>query len=164
MNMESRAGRVAVVGLLLTAMSVGCQNMNNTQKGAALGTGLGALTGAIVGHQSGNRDKGALIGAVAGGLGGGLLGHAQDKADERDEAIRHAQHVQQNARANALALTNREVINMTHQGVPDDQIIRAIQQRGGRFDTSADGLIYLNKQGVSRNVIQVMQQYDRQLR
>jgi uncharacterized protein YcfJ len=158
MNFQNRMGQFVIAGLVLAGLSTGCQNMNKTQTGAALGAGLGGLTGAIIGHQSGNGGKGALIGAAAGGLGGGLLGNAQDKADQRDQAIRRTQQVQQTARENAVALTNRDVVNLTQNQISDTQIIQAIRQRGGRFDTSSDGLIYLKQQGVSPDVVAVMQQ------
>ena len=78
----------AILGLALA----GCQNMNNTQSGALLGTGLGATTGAIIGNASGHAGGGALIGAAAGALAGGLVGNAEDAREERDVAVAHAQY------------------------------------------------------------------------
>ncbi|GAO44843.1 OmpA family protein [Flavihumibacter petaseus NBRC 106054] len=53
--------------------------MNNTQKGAAIGTGGGAAVGAVIGKAAGNAGLGAIIGAVVGGTAGGLIGNKMDK-------------------------------------------------------------------------------------
>ncbi len=61
----------------------GCGNMNNTGKGAIIGTGAGATIGAIIGALITKDGKGAAIGAAvgaaAGGGSGALIGHAMDK-------------------------------------------------------------------------------------
>jgi outer membrane protein OmpA-like peptidoglycan-associated protein len=54
-------------------------NMNNTQKGAAVGVGGGAATGAIIGKAAGNTALGAIIGAAVGGGAGVLIGKKMDK-------------------------------------------------------------------------------------
>jgi len=154
--MQLRSLSVRAVALLCP-LSIGCQN--NTQTGAAIGSGLGALTGAIIGHQTGNKETGALIGAAAGAVGGGLLGNAADVQEERDAAITHAQHTEMARRADQMAVTNRDVINMTRKGVSDRVIVSTVQSRGGRFDTSPDAVIYMKENGVSDAVIQTMQRY-----
>lgn len=153
---------LSVLAASLIAPSVGCQS--NTQTGALLGSGLGGLAGAIIGHQSGNAEKGAMIGALAGGAGGGLVGHGQDVAQERDAAVQQVAY-QQRARAAeaqqraaaARAMTNSDVIMMSQQGLPEDIIINAIQNRGGRFNTTATQIVALQQAGVSPNVIKVVQ-------
>src|SRR5262245_37498382 len=119
---------VATVGLALA----GCQNMNNTQSGALLGTGLGATTGAIIGNASGHAGGGALIGAAAGALAGGLVGNAEDAREERDAAVAHAQYEHARSQAIAQAVTDAEVVSMTHNGVSDPVIMNALRTRGCR--------------------------------
>jgi uncharacterized protein YcfJ len=144
------ATMVAAIG------AAGCQNLNNTENGAILGSLLGAGTGAIVGHQSGHRDEGALIGAAAGLLGGGLMGKAQDNAEQRDAAVRYAQHTEMARRADMVAVTNQDVIAMTQQGFSDEHIINTMRHRGGRFDTSPAAQGYMKQMGVSERVLGAM--------
>src|SRR5262249_24091675 len=95
------ASRKAIFASALALTLAGCANMNNTQSGALLGTGLGATAGAIVGSASGHAGGGALIGAAAGAVTGGLVGNAEDAREERDAAVAHAQYA--NARSQVLA-------------------------------------------------------------
>ncbi len=144
---------LAVLGLALA----GCQNMNNTQTGAAVGGGLGAVTGAIIGEASGHAGGGALIGAAAGALAGGLVGNAEDKREERDAAVAQAEYEHAQTQALAQAVTINDVVTMTHSGVGDDVIINAVRTRGCRWDSSPNAVIYLKQQGVSDRVITTMQ-------
>ncbi|MGE5191375.1 MAG: glycine zipper domain-containing protein, partial [Deltaproteobacteria bacterium] len=137
----------------------GCQN--NTQKGAAIGGLGGAAVGAIVGKQLGNTGAGALVGAGTGALAGGLIGNAEDKAEERDNALRAAAHERSARIQEARAITTREVVDMSQQNVSDDVICNAIRTRGGRFDTTPDGIIALKNAGVSDRVIEMMQNTSR---
>ena len=73
--------------LVLTIGLSGCstwRKLDNTEKGAVIGTGSGAAVGAAV---TGGSAAGALIGGAAGGLGGGVIGHEVDE-DERDKRKR----------------------------------------------------------------------------
>src|SRR6516162_1794426 len=106
---------LAALGLALA----GCQNMNNTQTGAAVGGGLGALTGAVIGEASGHAGGGALIGAAAGALAGGLVGNAEDKREERDAAVAQAEYEHAQTQALAQAVTISDVVTMAHSGVGD---------------------------------------------
>ena len=74
--------------LCLALVVAGC---NNTQKGAALGTGGGALLGAIVGKIAGNTAVGAAIGGAVGAGAGALIGKKMDKAKAEAEAVQNAQ-------------------------------------------------------------------------
>ena len=74
--------------LCLALVVVGC---NNTQKGAAIGTGGGALLGAIVGKIAGNTAVGAAIGGAVGAGAGALIGKKMDKAKAEAEAVQNAQ-------------------------------------------------------------------------
>jgi uncharacterized protein YcfJ len=148
-------------GLALAAVVLsGCQNMNHAQRGTAAGAGAGTVLGAIIGHQSGNKELGALIGAGTGAVAGHVIGNSQDVAEERDAAIVQAHHAQRRQEFVQRAVTNRDIIEMTHQGLPEQTIVNSINERGGRFDTSPDQLIHMNKSGVSQSVVQAMQQYN----
>ncbi len=74
--------------LCLALVLAGC---NNTQKGAAIGTGGGALLGAIVGKIAGNTAVGAAIGGAVGAGAGALIGKKMDKAKAEAEAVQNAQ-------------------------------------------------------------------------
>src|SRR5262245_6978540 len=144
-----------VAGLVIAVACMGCQN--NTQRGAALGGLAGAGVGAIVGKQLGNTGAGALVGAGSGALAGGLLGNAQDKTEERDNALRAAAYERGQRIHEMNAVTTRNVVEMAQGGVSDDVICNAIRTRGGRFDTTPDSIIALKNAGVSDRVIEVMQ-------
>lgn len=75
---------VLAVGLLAS----GCKNMNNTTKGAVIGTGGGAAVGAVIGKTLGNTAAGAIGGAVVGGTAGAIIGNNMDKkAKELEEEV-----------------------------------------------------------------------------
>jgi hypothetical protein len=62
----------------------------------------------------------------------------------------------------AAAMQNQKVIDMAKAGLPDENIILAIESADTLdFDTSPDGLIALSKAGVSKNVITHMQKRTR---
>jgi uncharacterized protein YcfJ len=150
---NANAVLLAILGLAVS----GCQNMNNTQSGALLGTGLGATTGAIIGNASGHAGGGALIGAAAGALAGGLVGDSEDKREERDAAVAQAQYEHAHSQAMARAVTVNDVVTMAHSGVGDEVIINSLRTRGCRWDSNPNALIYLKQQGVSDRVIEAMQ-------
>lgn len=144
---------VSIFALTLFVISfAGCQSANHAQRNAVLGSALGGTTGAIIGHQSGQTAEGGLIGAAAGAVTGGLVGNVQDANAERDAVVAQASHVNQ-----VPALTNQDLVQMAQSGLGDTVIINAIQQRGGQFDLSPQGLIFLKSNGVSDAVIQDVQ-------
>lgn len=149
-RMFSTAQWIGAAALCASGCATGPYAQNNTAAGALLGT----ATGAVIGATHGSSAEGALIGAVAGAVGGNLIGDAQDARVERDMAIAHAQHVQ--ATSNP-PLTNDDLIRMSQTGLSDAVIIGSIHNRGGMFDTSPNGLIFLKSNGVSDGVIQVAQ-------
>jgi outer membrane protein OmpA-like peptidoglycan-associated protein len=76
--------KLTVVIAAVVALA-GCAEMNQTQKGALIGSGSGALVGALAGQAIG-RDTtstliGAAAGAAAGGIAGGLIGNYMDKQE-----------------------------------------------------------------------------------
>lgn len=90
--------KVITLALCLGIVMVGC---NNTQKGAAIGTGGGAVLGAIIGKIAGNTAVGAAIGGAVGAGAGAIIGNRMDKAKKEAEAVQNAQ-VQQVTDANGL--------------------------------------------------------------
>lgn len=74
----------SLIGLVVISTAVsGCSTwhkLNDTEKGAVIGTGSGAAVGAAV---TGGSAAGALIGGAAGGLGGGVIGHEVEKDKKR---------------------------------------------------------------------------------
>jgi hypothetical protein len=92
---------------------------------------------------------------------GGLIGNAEDKAEERDDALRAAAHERSARIQEARAVTTREVVEMSQSGVSDEIICNAIRTRGGRFDTTPDSIIALKNARVSDRVIEMMQDTSR---
>jgi uncharacterized protein YcfJ len=131
--------------------------MNNTQKGAAIGTAGGAAAGAIIGKQFGSTGAGAAIGAVTGLVTGGLIGDSEDKKEQRENAEAQAAYQRNLAARQARAVTNGDIVNLVQEGVGDDVICNEIRTRGGNFDTSPQSIIYLQRAGVDSRVIQAMQ-------
>lgn len=129
---------------------------NDTAEGTIVGGGLGAITGALIGGR-GNRGEGALIGAGVGALAGRVLGKQQDARDYRQAATGQTLTAEANARAQQLAVTNYDLIQMTAAGLSDEVIVGAIQNRGGRFDLSPQGLITLKRNGVTDRVVATAQ-------
>jgi len=148
-----------LAGSLISVSCLGCANMNNTEKGAAAGGVGGTVVGAIVGKQLGNTGAGAAIGAVTGLAAGALVGKAEDNAEERDNAVRTAAYEHNLRVREERAVTNNDVVNMAQNGINDTLICNEIRTRGGRFDTSPQSIIYLQRAGVSNTVIETMQNY-----
>lgn len=73
---------IAMAGILVFSSCSTWQSMDNTKKGAVIGTGSGAAAGAIIGKAAGNTALGAIIGAAVGGGAGVLIGKKMDKQAE----------------------------------------------------------------------------------
>ncbi|CAN5532288.1 OmpA family protein [soil metagenome] len=71
-----------VVFSAISILFAQCSSLNNTQKGAGIGTAGGAAAGAVIGRATGNTALGAIIGAAVGGVAGGLIGKKMDKQAE----------------------------------------------------------------------------------
>ncbi|MGI9455322.1 MAG: YMGG-like glycine zipper-containing protein [Aeoliella sp.] len=158
----------SLIGLiLLTAPAIAQQQYyyqpnpgyyhNDTREGTFVGGGLGAITGALIGGDK-NWEGGALIGAGIGALTGRAMGNARDQADAQRVAVGSSYAAQANAQAAANAVTNYDLVQMTNARLSDDLIVSTIQSRGGRFDTSPNGLIALKQAGVSDRVVLAAQQ------
>ncbi len=131
---------------------------NDTAEGTVKGGALGAIAGALIGGSEGKSPEGALIGAGVGAIAGNLFGRSRDAADQREAAYGYAATQQANQRAQALAVTNYDLAEMTRAGLGETVIMGAIQQRGARLDLSPQGLIDLKRSGVSDRVIVAAQQ------
>ncbi|QDT69647.1 hypothetical protein MalM25_25860 [Planctomycetes bacterium MalM25] len=131
---------------------------NDTAEGTITGGALGAIAGALIGGSEGKSPEGALIGAGVGALTGNLFGRSKDAADRAQAANGYALTQQANQRAQALAVSNYDLVQMTQAGLGETVILGAIQQRGARLDLSPQGLIDLKRSGVSDRVIVAAQQ------
>jgi uncharacterized protein YcfJ len=160
MQLPGLSVRFLAILAVFAATASGCQNMNHAQQGAATGAGLGGILGAVIGHQSGNKELGALLGAGTGAIAGHAIGNGRDMRDQRDAVIYQAHQEREHRAFIQKAVTDREIVDMAQQGLPDDIIIGAINERGGRFDTSPANLRIFNDNGVSNTVIKAMQRYN----
>ncbi len=71
-----RKGLLLTILIAVSFLTVSCASTGyNTQKGAAIGTGLGALAGQVIGRNTAS----TLIGAAVGGLAGAIGGNAVDQ-------------------------------------------------------------------------------------
>ena len=150
---------LSVALLLCLSLNVGCAN--KTRTGALVGTGVGTGVGAIIGHQMGKGKEGAMIGAAVGAASGALLGHKEDVEDQETATARNVAHMEEERRSSQRAISNFDVIEMSQQGLSEAIIINTIQDRGGAFDTSPNGIIGLKKDGVSDTVIMAMQRHNK---
>ena len=137
--------------------SYGCQN-NKTRvaEGAVIGGLLGGAAGGIIGHQSGHGGEGAGIGIAAGALTGALVGSQINKPQKQETAESAAQVVEEKS-PETKQLSMQQIINMSKQGLKDDEIIEEIRATNSKFSLSAEGIDYLRKEGVSERVISAMQ-------
>ena len=130
---------------------------DDTTSGTFLGGAMGAITGALIGGRK-HAGQDALIGAGVGAVTGNVLGREKDASDERRAAAGQAAVNNLNAQAAAQAVTNYDILQMTHAGISDDVIISTMQQRGARIDLSPQALIALKQQGVSDRIVVAAQQ------
>src|SRR3954469_6599379 len=77
-----RYNRFIVILMIVSLAGSNCKNMNNTQKGAAIGGAGGAVIGGVIGKATGNTALGAIIGATVGGVTGAVIGRKMDKQAE----------------------------------------------------------------------------------
>jgi hypothetical protein len=130
---------------------------NDTASGTFLGGAMGAITGALIGGRK-HAGQDALIGAGVGAVTGNILGREKDSTDERRAAAGQAAVNNLNAQAAAQAVTNYDILQMSHAGISDDVIISTMHQRGARIDLSPQALIALKQQGVNDRVVVAAQQ------
>jgi hypothetical protein len=148
--------RLAQSVVLASSMfTVGCMSPYYADRGAGFGALAGAGTGAIIGEATGgNAAGGALIGAGLGAITGGVVGSGMDEMQARNRAEIAAAMGRQ---VPAGAATIDEVVAMSRSGVDPMLIQNYVRTSGMARPLAASDVIYLHNQGVSTDVIQVMQ-------
>jgi uncharacterized protein YcfJ len=157
--------------IMFVVFSSGCQNTKTrVVEGAVIGGLVGGAAGGIIGHQSGHAGTGAGIGVAAGALTGALIGSQIDKpqAETATATPTSTQAATQPAQPQTLPsqpavagsatsqLSMQQIVDMSKQGVKDDEIIAKIKTTNSKFNLSAAGINYLKQQGVSQRVIDAM--------
>jgi hypothetical protein len=156
----NRVIRSGLVGLLLGSglVSVGCEHMSHTEKGAGIGAALGTAAGLGIGAATGNPRTGALIGGLAGGGLGALVGSEKDEQERRDQELLQAQAAAQaEAQLQQQRLGVFDVVRLSQAGHDDQVIINQIRTTGSTFQLTPSDLDHLKAQGVSPAVIAAMQ-------
>lgn len=105
---------------ILTLGSCTNGQLNNTGKGAMIGTGAGAALGAAVGAIFGGGKGagiGAAVGAAVGGGTGTYIGNRMDKAKKQAEAALAAAHAEEAAKIETVKdQNNLEALKVTFDG------------------------------------------------
>lgn len=141
--------------VLTCLLATGCASPYYADRGAGLGALAGAGAGALIGDATGgNAASGALIGAGLGAVTGGVVGSGMDEMQARNRAEIAASMGRQ---VQAGAATIDEVVAMSRSGVDPLLIQNYVRTSGMVRPLAAGDVIYLHNQGVSTDVIQVMQ-------
>jgi len=141
--------------LLICISFAGCRSPYYADRGAGIGALAGAGAGALIGDATGgNAGSGALIGAGLGALTGAVVGSEMDTLAAQNRAAIAAQMGRQ---VQAGAANVQEVISMSKAGVDPRLIQNYVRTSGVAAPLAASDVIYLHNQGVSTDVIQVMQ-------
>lgn len=141
--------------IVVTLVGGGCASPYYADRGAGLGALAGAGAGAIIGDATGgNAASGALIGAGLGAVTGGVVGSGMDEMQARNRAEIAASMGRQ---VQAGAATIDEVVAMSRSGVDPMLIQNYVRSSGMSRPLAASDVIYLHNQGVSKDVIQIMQ-------
>ncbi len=141
--------------LTACASFAGCRSPYYADRGAGIGALAGAGAGALIGDATGgNAGSGALIGAGLGALTGAAVGSEMDTLAAQNRAAIAAQMGRQ---VQAGAANIQEVVSMSRAGVDARLIQNYVRTSGVAAPLAASDVIYLHEQGVSTDVIQVMQ-------
>jgi len=133
----------------------GCRSPYYADRGAGVGALAGAGAGALIGDATGhNAAGGALIGAGLGALTGAAVGTGMDDMAAQNRAAIAAQMGRQ---VQAGAANIQEVVSMSRAGVDPRLIQNYVRTSGVAAPLAAADVIYLHEQGVSTDVIQIMQ-------
>jgi len=152
--MDRRIPLLVAPVVLTFLTSVGCQSPYRSDQGALFGGLTGAAVGAVVGDAVGNPGAGAAIGAGVGAVSGAAIGSELDKIEAQNRAM-IAQQLGRQVRPGAVTLT--EVIEMTQAGVNEELIVNHVRSHGSARVPTTDDVIMLHQNGVSVEVIKVMQ-------
>lgn len=152
---EFASKALAPLFVVLLVASVGCRSPYYADRGAGVGALAGAGAGAIIGDATGgSAGTGALIGAGLGALTGATVGEAMDEMQAQNRAEIAAQLGRQ---VQSGAATMDEVVAMTRSGVDPQLIKNYVRTSGVQRPLTADDVIFLHNNGVSTDVITVMQ-------
>jgi outer membrane protein OmpA-like peptidoglycan-associated protein len=139
--MKQIFGKTAMFIAVAIIICVGCdttKKMNNTQKGAVIGSASGAAIGGVIGNNVGNKNNtalGAIIGAVVGGAAGGVIGN---KMDKQAEAIK-------SEIPGAEVTRVGEGINVTFNENNPDGSKAGVYFATGRYDINSNSKLALDK-------------------
>jgi len=146
---------LVAAALFVGTFFAGCRSPYYADRGAGIGALAGAGAGAIIGDATGgSAGSGALIGAGLGALTGAAVGTEMDALAAQNRAAIAAQMGRQ---VQAGAANVQEVIAMSRAGVDPRLIQNYVRTSGVVAPLAASDVIYLHEQGVSSEVIQVMQ-------
>lgn len=140
---------VSILGL------AGCQSLSYTDQGLLAGGATGAGVGALIGEATGgNAGAGAILGAGLGAIGGGLVGNGLDEVEARNRAaIAH----QMGRMIPPGGVQVNDIMAMVGSRVDEELIVNHIRANGVAQPLSAQDVIALQQQGVSKNIIADMQ-------
>ena len=102
MNTLSKLSKSLIGATVLTLVTTGCADMNQTQRGTATGAGIGAGLGAILGGTTGGGGR-AAKGAVLGGAAGALIGNIWSNRMEQQK-----QQMEQATRGTGVQVTQTQ--------------------------------------------------------
>lgn len=143
-------GRALLLAGLLTCLAAG--------SGCQTAAGTGAATGATLGYgiaaAASNFNPAATLMGSAFGAAAGILGGTAVEALQAKKAKRTAEAAAADAVAHAPTLN--DIIYMTHNAVPPEQIAEQVRASGAIYRLNADQIIFLNQQGVPTPVINAM--------
>lgn len=139
--------------LISLAVAQTTMGQGYTQRGLVLGGLTGAGVGAAIGDNNDDAGAGALIGGAVGALAGSVLGNAKDQQYQYRAQMYQQQRAYQLSRAVSVA----DVVALTHNRLSEGVIINLIQNNGLQQPLQVSDIVYLSQQGVSENVIRVMQ-------
>ena len=141
-----------ILSLGIVSLVSGCQSaQNRAGEGAIIGGVLGAAAGGIIGHQGHHGGEGAAIGAAAGAVTGALVGSSIPKNAQTQQPA----PAMQTANPNQMGM--QQIVDFTKQGINENVIIDKIRLTNSKFNLTPSDITYLKQQGVSQNVINVMQ-------
>lgn len=150
-----RMAGMIVLFFFAVSLGAGCASSpNRAGEGALIGGLLGAAGGAIIGNQSDRPGEGAGIGAAAGALTGALIGSQIQKPAPGGSQPAQSPAVPVN---NPNQIPLQQIVDLSKSGVHEAVIIDRIRMTKSTYMLSPESIDYLKQQGVSQNVINVMQ-------
>lgn len=168
----AQIGSVSVLAVCLVA----CENLPGGRKeqGAAIGGVTGAAVGAVLGGEE-HRALGAILGGALGAAGGYVI--AANTGQNKEEAVAAAKRAQENPATpqDAISATTAdlnndgfvtldEVVAMDKANLSDEEMLSRMRATDQVFELTNEQKQYLLDRGVSRNVVDQMNEINRTLR